>query len=64
MYMQRHWAKPGITGWAQINYPYGASIDDARQKLCYDLYYLKYASLFMDLHIALRTVGVLMRGAR
>jgi exopolysaccharide biosynthesis polyprenyl glycosylphosphotransferase len=64
MYSQRHWIKPGITGWAQINYPYGASVEDARKKLCYDLYYLKYASLGLDLHIALRTVGAMAKGSR
>jgi exopolysaccharide biosynthesis polyprenyl glycosylphosphotransferase len=64
MYPQRHWIKPGITGWAQINYPYGASIQDAREKLCYDLYYLKNASLLVDVHIALRTLGVVMKGSR
>ena len=64
MYPQRHWLKPGITGWAQINYPYGASVHDARKKLCYDLYYLKKASLLLDVHIALRTLGVVMKGSR
>lgn len=64
MYPQRHWIKPGISGWAQINYPYGASVDDAREKLCYDLYYLKNASPLLDLHIALRTVGTVMKGSR
>jgi exopolysaccharide biosynthesis polyprenyl glycosylphosphotransferase len=64
MYHQRHWTKPGITGWAQINYPYGASIADAREKLCYDLYYLKNASLLLDLHIGLRTIGAVMQGSR
>lgn len=64
LYPQRHWIKAGITGWAQINYPYGASIEDAREKLCYDLYYLKNASLLLDVHIALRTLGVMMKGSR
>ena len=64
LYSQRHWVKPGITGWAQINYPYGASVEDARQKLCYDLYYLKNASLLLDMHITLRTIGALMKGSR
>jgi exopolysaccharide biosynthesis polyprenyl glycosylphosphotransferase len=64
LYSQRHWVKPGITGWAQINYPYGASIDDAREKLCYDLYYVKNASPLLDAHIALRTIGALMKGSR
>jgi len=64
LYNQRHWTKPGITGWAQINFPYGASIEDAREKLCFDLFYLKNASLLLDMHIALRTLGALMRGSR
>jgi exopolysaccharide biosynthesis polyprenyl glycosylphosphotransferase len=64
LYSQRHWVKPGITGWAQINYPYGASVDDAREKLCYDLYYVKNASALLDAHIALRTIGALMKGSR
>ena len=64
LFSQRHWVKPGITGWAQINYPYGASVEEAREKLCYDLYYLKNASLLLDLHIALRTIGAIARGSR
>ena len=65
-YAERHMVKPGITGWAQINYPYGASIDDARQKLEYDLYYTKNYSLFLDLLILLQTVRVVLfpEGAR
>jgi exopolysaccharide biosynthesis polyprenyl glycosylphosphotransferase len=64
LFPQRHWVQPGITGWAQINFPYGATVDDANQKLCYDLYYIKNASLLLDLHIALRTVGAVMKGSR
>jgi exopolysaccharide biosynthesis polyprenyl glycosylphosphotransferase len=64
LFPQRHWVQPGITGWAQINYPYGASIQDARAKLCYDLYYIKNASFLLDLHIAMRTLGSVMRGSR
>jgi exopolysaccharide biosynthesis polyprenyl glycosylphosphotransferase len=60
----RHWVKPGITGWAQINYPYGATVDDAREKLAYDLYYMKHASLLLDVHITLRTLGAMMKGSR
>src|SRR5690606_24678473 len=47
-YDERHCVKPGISGWAQINYPYGASLEDARQKLAYDLYYVKNRRLFLD----------------
>lgn len=63
-YQLRHLLKPGLTGWAQINYPYGDSIEDARQKLTYDLYYVKYATLVLDLQITLRTIGAAMQGAR
>ena len=57
-YRERHCVKPGITGWAQINYPYGASLEDARQKLSYDLYYVKNRGLFLDFIIVLSTVRV------
>jgi len=65
-YAERHMVKPGITGWAQINYPYGASIEDARQKLEYDLYYAKNYSPFLDLLILLQTLRVVLwpEGAR
>lgn len=58
-YNERHWMRPGITGWAQINYPYGASIEDARRKLSYDLYYVKNRSIFLDLLILLQTARVI-----
>jgi len=61
---QRHLVKPGLTGWAQINYGYGACTEDALNKLKYDLYYIKHASLGLDLQIILRTLGALMKGAR
>ncbi|HUK60826.1 MAG TPA: TIGR03013 family XrtA/PEP-CTERM system glycosyltransferase [Stellaceae bacterium] len=54
-YQERHRVRPGITGWAQINYPYGASIEDAREKLSYDLYYIKNFSFLFDLLIILST---------
>jgi sugar transferase (PEP-CTERM system associated) len=65
-YAERHMVKPGLTGWAQINYPYGASVEDARVKLEYDLYYAKNYSPFLDLLILLQTVRVVMwpEGAR
>ena len=65
-YAERHMVKPGITGWAQINYPYGASIDDARHKLEYDLYYAKNYTPFLDLLILLQTLRVVLwhEGAR
>jgi sugar transferase (PEP-CTERM system associated) len=63
---ERSYVKPGITGWAQINYPYGASVEDAREKLSYDLYYVKNRSLLLDLFILLGTVRVILsrEGAR
>jgi len=65
-YKLRQHIKPGITGWAQICYPYGASVEDAREKLQYDLYYLKHHSIFLDLLIMLQTaaVVVLCKGSR
>jgi len=65
-YGERHVVKPGITGWAQINYPYGASIEDARHKLEYDLYYAKNYTPFLDLLILLQTARVILwpEGAR
>jgi sugar transferase (PEP-CTERM system associated) len=65
-YAERHMVKPGITGWAQINYPYGASIEDSRQKLEYDLYYAKNYTPFLDLLILLQTIRVVLypEGAR
>ena len=65
-YAERHMVKPGITGWAQINYPYGASIEDSRQKLEYDLYYAKNYSPFLDVLILLQTIRVILwpEGAR
>ena len=65
-YAQRSRVKPGITGWAQVNYPYGASVEDAREKLSFDLYYLKNRGLFLDLFILVATVRVILfrEGAR
>lgn len=65
-YGERHMVKPGITGWAQINYPYGASIEDSRTKLEYDLYYAKNYTPFLDFVILLQTVRVILwpEGAR
>lgn len=60
LYAVRHNVKPGITGWAQVNYPYGASIDDARRKLAFDLYYVKNENLFLDVIILLQTVRVVI----
>ena len=61
-YSERHRVKPGITGWAQLCYPYGASVEDAKEKLQYDLYYLKNQSMILDLLILLQTVEVVLVG--
>lgn len=61
-YSMRHMVKPGITGWAQICYPYGASEQDAREKLQYDLYYIKNYSFFFDIVILLQTVHTILWG--
>jgi lipopolysaccharide/colanic/teichoic acid biosynthesis glycosyltransferase len=61
-YASRHSVKPGITGWAQVRYPYGASVDDAVQKLQFDLYYVKNHSLFLDLVILFQTTQVVLFG--
>lgn len=60
-YDLRHIVKPGLTGWAQVCYPYGASVEDALRKLQYDLYYIKNYSILLDLNILLRTVLVTVR---
>ena len=61
-YPERHMVTPGITGWAQINYPYGNSIEDTRQKLMYDFYYIKNRSVILDLMIFLRTIRIVLTG--
>ena len=65
-YSHRHAVKPGITGWAQILYPYGATREDAQEKLKYDLYYIKHLSPIMDLRIITETAKIVLlgRGAR
>jgi lipopolysaccharide/colanic/teichoic acid biosynthesis glycosyltransferase len=59
-FRQRHLVKPGLTGWAQINYRYGASFEDAVQKLQYDLFYIKNQSLLFDLSILFNTVKIVL----
>jgi exopolysaccharide biosynthesis polyprenyl glycosylphosphotransferase len=61
-YDVRHYVRPGITGWAQVMYPYGASIGDAYEKLQYDLYYAKHMSLLLDLTILVKTIKVVLLG--
>jgi sugar transferase (PEP-CTERM system associated) len=62
MFGVRHNMRPGLTGWAQLNFPYGASVTDAREKLSYDIYYIKNASLTLDLLIFLQTIEVVVWG--
>ena len=65
-YQERHTVKPGISGWAQIRYGYGASVEDAVEKLNYDLFYVKNMTFFMDLMIVLRTIKIVLfrKGSR
>jgi exopolysaccharide biosynthesis polyprenyl glycosylphosphotransferase len=60
LYTERSFVKPGLTGWAQVNFPYGASVEDAREKLAYDLFYVKNRNLLLDLLILLSTVRVIL----
>ena len=62
LYSIRHNVRPGITGWAQVNYPYGASVEDSKNKLAYDLYYVKNGGLFLDIVILLQTARVVLSG--
>lgn len=62
LYAYRHGLRPGLTGWAQLNFPYGASVEDAREKLSYDLYYIKNTNLVVDLLILLQTLEVVVWG--
>lgn len=60
-YNHRHLVKPGITGWAQVNYRYGENLEDARQKLMYDLYYIKHFSLWLDIKILFKTAWIVFQ---
>ena len=62
-YELRHLVKPGLTGWAQISFRYGSSIEDAKRKLQFDLHYLKHMSIELDVVILFRTLGTFLRGA-
>ena len=59
-YLKRHIVKPGITGWAQVNYPYGSNIEDTKQKLMYDLYYIKYWNIFLEMKVIWKTILVVL----
>jgi lipopolysaccharide/colanic/teichoic acid biosynthesis glycosyltransferase len=61
-YYFRHLVKPGITGWAQVNYRYGANLDDTIRKLEYDLYYIRYFSFRLDASIILKTIHIMLFG--
>jgi lipopolysaccharide/colanic/teichoic acid biosynthesis glycosyltransferase len=61
LYSLRLLVKPGLTGWAQVNYPYASSMDETREQVAYDLYYIKHQSILFDLSIMLRTASVLVR---
>ncbi len=61
-YNLRHTVKPGLTGWAQVMYPYGASVDDAYRKLQYDLYYIKHHNIIFDMKVLLKTVTIVIFG--
>ena len=60
LYQTRHVIKPGLTGWAQVNYPYGSNLEDSLMKLRYDLYYIKHRSLFLDLNIIVKTLSTVL----
>ena len=61
-YDERHGVRPGITGWAQVKYPYGATLEDAEEKLEFDLYYVKNMSLLLDVAIVMETFKVMLLG--
>lgn len=61
-YAVRHSVKPGVTGWAQVRYHYGATVEDSAEKLQYDLYYVKNHSLFLDVVVLFETIGVVLTG--
>ena len=59
-YNERHIIRPGITGWAQVMYPYGANAEDAKQKLMYDLYYIKYWNILLEIKVVLKTILIVL----
>ena len=61
-YGERFSVKPGVTGWAQVCYPYGSSVEDAKEKLNYDLFYIKNMSILMDLMVIMKTVKTVLFG--
>ena len=63
-YELRHLVPPGLTGWAQVRFRYGATIGDAQRKLAFDLYYVRHCSLAFDIAFCLRTIAAMAKGAR
>jgi len=61
-YVKRHSVKPGVTGWAQVRYSYGASLEDAKEKLQYDLFYIKHMSFWLDMGVIADTFKVVLMG--
>ena len=61
-YNERHLVKPGVTGWAQVRFKYGASVSDSFKKLEYDFFYIKNRSIFLDLAILLKTISIVLSG--
>ena len=62
-YPLKMWIRPGLSGWAQVNYPYGASIEDSKNKLSYDLYYIWNFSIWLDLLILIKTMKLVFSGS-
>ena len=62
-YRLRHWVRPGLSGWAQVNMPYTSSIEDSELKLSYDLFYLRNAGLWLDLLIMFKTIKIVLKAA-
>lgn len=61
-YRVRHWIRPGLSGWAQVCYPYGASVGDSRTKLSYDIYYLRNSNILLDALVTIKTIKLVLRG--
>lgn len=62
-YRLRHWMRPGLSGWAQVNMPYASSIADSELKLSYDLFYLRNATIWLDLLILFKTIKIVLKAA-
>ena len=62
-YRLRHWVRPGLSGWAQVNMPYTSSIEDSELKLSYDLFYLRNAGLWLDMLIMIKTIKIVLKAA-